>query len=189
MSNKKSAAASKRARNARKSRLASKGSRPKVATRAQRNKQALVRSPKSGPPRSVAADSTGSPMEVHDDPKRETPTFEKRAAGLEAMLQVALQDGFGQKARDNNPWKGDLSLLIANMQAHQLKLLEIAQANVQFVLEFSQRLATSRSPFDFLGVIAEFTGRRIMMTGKHSRELAALYRIDAFRELRALPGR
>jgi hypothetical protein len=82
----------------------------------------------------------------------------------------------------------DFSQLIANAQAYQAKLLEVTQANMQFVFDFSQRLATIRSPFEFLAVITEFTGRRIIMIGKHSKELSSFWRIDAFRELAALPA-
>jgi hypothetical protein len=157
--------------------------RPKVAVRAQRNKQASVRSPKDSHLRIVR--STEPSTEVHDrskDSKEETPILEnrRRAAALEAILQAALQDGSK---------KGfDFSQLIANAQAYQAKLLEVTQANMQFVFDFSQRLATIRSPFEFLAVITEFTGRRFIMIGKHSKELSSFWRIDAFRELAALPA-
>jgi hypothetical protein len=43
-----------------------------------------------------------------------------------------------------------------------------------FAFEFSQRLATTRSPFGLFNVIAEFTGRRIALIGKYSKEMAEL---------------
>ena len=48
----------------------------------------------------------------------------------------------------------------------------MAQANMTFAFEFSQRLATIRSPLEFLNVIAEFTSKRITMFGKYSKEMA-----------------
>jgi len=42
------------------------------------------------------------------------------------------------------------------MQVYQAKLLEMAQANVQFAFEFGPRLATIRSPFEFFALISEF---------------------------------
>ena len=162
---------------------ATKRARGKIAARAQRNKQAVVRSPKDNPQRSVAAGSTESPAKVHDDSKQEAPVVESPAA--------ALQDGFGEKMRDNNPKKGfDFSLSTANMQAYQAKILEMAQANMQFALEFGPRLATIRSPFEFFALIAEFTSRRIDMLQKHSKEMAAysFWRINTSRELTAMPG-
>ena len=136
MSKRKPATAPKRARN------------PKMAARAQRNKQAIVRS---------------SP-ELHDDPKHEVSIIEPRAD--------ALVDGLSQRMTDSDPTKG-FALATANMQAYQAKLLEIAGANAQFAFEFGLRLATIRSPTEFFGVITEFTSRRVDMFGQHSKELAA----------------
>jgi hypothetical protein len=94
--------------------------------------------------------------------------------------------------RDNNPKEGfNVSLATRNMQAYHAQFLEMAHANTQFAFEFSQRLATIRSPLEFFAVIAEFTSRRIDMIGKYSREMAAypFWRIDALREFTVLPGR
>ena len=54
------------------------------------------------------------------------------------------------------------------------ELLEMAQANMTFAFEFCQRLATIRSPVEFLTVIAEFTSKRIAMFSKYSKEIAEL---------------
>lgn len=163
---------------------ASKRSRPKVAARAQRNKQAFVRSPKGNPLRSLAAVPTELPLEVLDAVKEESPIVEKQAA--------ALQNDSSQKERESIPKTGfDFSLPIASMQAYQAKLLEVTSGNMQLALEFSQRLARTRSPFEFLAVVAEFAGRRVIMAAKHSKELAAysFWRIDMSRSLTNLPGR
>jgi hypothetical protein len=68
----------------------------------------------------------------------------------------------------------DFASATGNIQAYQAKLLEVAQANMQFAFEFAQRLATIRSPFEFLSVTAEFTSKRIAMFQKHSKEMAEL---------------
>ncbi len=131
-------------------------------------------------------------MEVRDQPQPETPIVDNRAraAALEAILQASLQDDVGRKMRDNNPGTGfEFFLPLANMQAYQAKLLEVTQANMQFAFDLIQRLATIRSPFELWAVVAEFTGRRILLIGKHSKELAAFWRSDAIRDLTALPGR
>jgi hypothetical protein len=140
---------------------------PKLAARAQRAKQAIVRSPKDNPLRSVTAGSTKSPPKLHNDSKQEAPLVENPA--------TASQDDFTQMMRDNDSTKGfDFSLATANVQAYQAKLLEMAQANMQFAFEFPLRLATIRSPFELLSVIAEFTGKRIAMFGKYSKEVTEL---------------
>src|SRR5205814_4709444 len=152
MSKRKPPAASKRALSKRKPATAPKAApAPKVTARVQRKKQEFVRSPKANPLRAV---STESPVESHDS-KQETPNVENRAgvADLQGMLKAALQDDFSQKMRDNNPQKRfDFSSLIANLQAYQAKLLEVTQANTHFAFEFSQRLATTRSPFELFAV-------------------------------------
>jgi hypothetical protein len=190
MSKRKSAAASKHTRS------------PKVAARAQRNKQAVVRSPKDNslrsvvPLRSVAAGPTETPLKIHEEPKQKDPAVEKMDPVVEnrvaALKAAALHDGGSQMMRDNNPKKGfDFSLATESVQAYQAKLLEMTQANIEFAFEFSQRLGTIRSPFEAFGVIAEFTRRWIDMYGKYSKEVAGypFLGIDASRELTALPGR
>ena len=134
---------------------------------AQPAKQAIIKSPKDSPLRSVAAGSTESPPERHDDSKQEAPLVEKPA--------TALQDDCKQTMTDNDSKKGFVfSSATANVRAYQAKLLEMAQANMQFALEFAQRLATVRSPVEILRVIEEFTGKRIAMFRKYSKEMVEL---------------
>ena len=60
------------------------------------------------------------------------------------------------------------------MGAYQAKLIELTQANMQFAFDFSQRLATIRSPSQFVDVIVEFATRRADMLGKQATEMTAL---------------
>ena len=135
---------------------------------AQRANQAIIRSPKVNPLRSVAAGSTESPPERHNDSKQETPLVVENPA-------TALQDDCKQTMTDNDSKKGFVfSSPTANVRAYQAKLLEMAQANMQLAFEFAQRLATIRSPVEILSVIAEFTSKRIAMFQKYSIEMAEL---------------
>ena len=155
MSKRKPASASKHARN------------PKIAAKAQRAAQAIVRSPKVHL-RSVAVDSAGS------SPKR--PNDSKSVAPLAIpVAPLVIEEDFKKAMTVNSLSKGfDLSSVTANVRAYQAKLLEMAQANMTFAFEFSQRLATIRSPLEFLNVIAEFTSKRIAMFGEYSKEMAEL---------------
>jgi hypothetical protein len=63
---------------------------------------------------------------------------------------------------------------MANVQVYQAKLLEIAQSNVQLAFEFTRRLVTTRSPAAFVGLVAEFTSKRIDIFWKYSKEMAEL---------------
>jgi len=152
---------------------------PKIAAKAQRAAQAVVRSPSNNGLRPRRAGSTDSPPRHHDpeqpalvvetpvtalqtelppkqhEPQREALLVEKPAADLPDSKQTVT----GNESR-NAP---DFSSAATNVWAYQAKLLEMAQANMQFPFEFAQRLATIRSPNDFLSVIAEFTNKRIAM--------------------------
>jgi len=89
-------------------------------------------------------------------------------------------DVVSQIMRDAGPKKGfDLFLVTANVQAYQAKFLEMAQANMQLAVEFAQRLAIIRSPFEIASVLAEFTSRRIDMFRKHAQEIAELSNVPA----------
>jgi hypothetical protein len=144
---------------------------PKIAERSERANQDVVRSLEDSRPRSVAAGPTESPPERHNDARQEAPFVENPATAL----QTALQDDCKQTMADNDSKKGfDFSSAMANVRAYQAKLLEVAQANMQFGFEFAQRLATIRSPVEFPSVIGEFTSKRVAMFQKYSKEMAEL---------------
>ena len=169
---------------------------PKIAAKAQRAAEDIVRSPKDSRLRSVGAGSTESLPKRHNDLKQEAPLVENPVTALqqealpvenpatalqqEALLvenpATALQDDCKQMMADNDSKKGFdfFSSATANVRAYQAKLLEMAQANVQFALEFAQRLATIRSPVEFLSVNAEFTSKRFDMFRKHSKEMVEI---------------
>jgi hypothetical protein len=159
MSKRKAATASKHARS------------PKIAARSHRANQDVVRGPKDNRPRLVAAGPTESPPERHNDSRQEAPFVEDPVTAL----QVTLQDVCNQTMPNDDSNRGfGCSSATANLQAHQAKLMEIAQANMQFGFEFAQRLAAIRSPVEFLSVIGELTSKRIAMFRKHSKEMAEL---------------
>jgi hypothetical protein len=154
---------------------------PKIAAKAQRAAQDIVRSPKDSRLRSVGPDSTESLPKRHNDSKQEAPFVENPVTALQQEAPLvenpvtALQDGCKQTMTDNDSKKGfDFSSASANVRPYQAKLLEMAQANMQFAFEFAQRFATIRSPVEFLSVNAEFTSKRIAMFWKHSKEMAEL---------------
>lgn len=147
-------------------RTPSKHSRsPKKPAKAQRAARATVRSPGTGRKRSLGADSTEPPTK-DNEPKQEP--------FLIGIPGKALEDGFKESIMDIESKKmPNCSLLPANVRGYQAMLLDMAQANMQFSFEFAQRLATIRSPIEFLNVIAESTNKRIAMFEKHSKEMAA----------------
>jgi hypothetical protein len=154
---------------------------PKIVAKAQRAAQAIVRSPKDSRLGSVETGSTKSLPKRHSDSKQEAPLVENPVTALQQEAPLvenpvtALQNDCKPTMTNNDSKKGfDLSSATANVRAYQAKLLEMAQANMQFAFEFAQRLATIRSPVEFPSVIAELTGKRIAMFRQHSKEMAEL---------------
>jgi hypothetical protein len=97
------------------------------------------------------------------------------AALPQTVLPETVLQNTPKRMTDNEPKEGiKFSYANATMLAYQAKLVEMAQANMQFAFEFAQRLATIRSPVEFPGVIAELTNKRIAMFWKHSTEMAGL---------------
>jgi hypothetical protein len=90
---------------------------------------------------------------------------------VEGRPERALKDGALQTIDDHSNGGSVLFTSHTNVLAYQAKLLEFAQANMQFALEFLQRLTTIKSPVEFPGVIADLTTKRIAMLQKHSAEM------------------
>jgi len=101
-----------------------------------------------------------------------------------ALPETALPETFSPEpvlqnaprpTTDNKPNEAiRFSYANMNVLAYQAKLLEMAQANMQFAFEFAQRLTTIRSAVELPGVVAELTSKRIAMFWKHSTEMAEL---------------
>jgi hypothetical protein len=141
--------------------------RPKIAAKAQQAKQAIIRSPKNSSLSSVTEGSTKSSPERHNDSPQE--------AALAQNPATVAQDDLKQTIKDNDSNSGfNFSFATTNARAYQAKLLEIAQANMQFSFETAQRFATIRSPVEFLRVIEALTSNRIAMFRKYSKEIAEL---------------
>jgi len=137
---------------------------PKTPAMAQRATQTIVRSPKDS--RRLGSVGTGSTESL---PKRHIDS--KQAALVVEHPATALQDDFKKTMTDNDSKKGfHFSSATANVLAYQAKLLEMAQANIEFAL----RLVTIRSPVEFLSVNAEFMSKRMAMFLKYSKEMAEL---------------
>jgi predicted ATP-binding protein involved in virulence len=136
----------------------------KISAQPQRTKQHVVRGPKSNPPHALAAGTTES---LHDEAKPELPVVENETTALQHDVSPMMT------SNNSGNWS-DFSLAIAYMQAFQAKLFEMGQANMQLAFEFTQRIAATRSPFEILSVLIEFTSKPIDMFQKYTKELAEL---------------
>ncbi|HZV03720.1 MAG TPA: hypothetical protein VE999_01395 [Gemmataceae bacterium] len=160
---------------------------PKIAAKAQRAAQAIVKSPSDRNLRSVRAGSIEQPQR-DDDAEHiledqvtalhaESPASHKDDPQQETLLPgnsaTALRDDCQQTTTyDSSRTVLDFSSAEANVRVCQEKLLEMAQANMQFTFEFAQRLVTIASPLEFMNVILEFTNKRLAMFQKYSKEMA-----------------
>jgi hypothetical protein len=151
----------------RKPTTASKHGHAKMAAKAQRAAQAIVRSSKN------FVGSTEPPLKRDKDSQPDVLLVEDPELLVEKP-ETALQDHHEQTPDDNLEKGTNVSLGNANVRLYQAKLMEMAQTNMQFAFEFSQRLATIRSPVELPSVIAEFTSKRIAIFRKHSIEMAEL---------------
>jgi hypothetical protein len=141
--------------------------RPKIAAKAQRASQAIVKSPKVARRRSVseAAELARKP---HSDAKPAVPlALEISGAAMEENVTRTMTDKSMSK-------QFDLSSVPSSVRAYQAKLIEMTQTNMALSFEFSHRLISVRSPVELFTVIAEFTGKRIALLGKHSKDMIEL---------------
>lgn len=141
---------------------------PKSAAKAQLAAQAVVRSPKASSSPSIAADSNEPPAKRPQVSQEDT--LVEHAPPFVGHPETAFQVTENSSKREID----FLSSASANMRAYQAMLLEMAQANMQLAIEYAQRLATIRSPFELPGLVAEFTSMRIAMFRKHSAEMVKI---------------
>jgi phasin protein len=142
---------------------------PKIAAKAQRAAQAVVRSRKNRP-NSARAGTTASPPRRPNDQRQQAFVENPQKA-----LQTVSQGDYKQTVKDSDSKKLTVfALATPNVQAYQAKLQEMAQANMQFAFDFAQKLVTIRSPLEISGVIAEFTGRWMAIFPKYSKEMTEL---------------
>jgi len=153
MSKRKPARTSKRARS------------PKIAAQAQRNKQDIVRSAKDTPLRSVAKGPIEPPAELQYEPPQ---TVIEPKLPIKDRTTLNLQDGINgpSKKPDYSIAATNMLAYQTNMLAYQMTLLEMTHANMRLAFEFSQRLATIRTPYELLDVIFEFTYKRFYLVSK-----------------------
>ena len=136
-----------------------KQARSKVAAKAQRARQAVVRSPKPSQVHLIAAGPNKSLRKIQKDIRRDAPVLEKPMAALPVVESpaIASQDESQRTMRENNATKAfDTFSAPENVRAHQTEPPEIAQA-MQLAFEFATRLAQIKSPFEFSSVLSELT--------------------------------
>ncbi len=169
--------------------------KPGKGKMAAKAKQAIVRSPKHGQLPLAAEDdpSVEIPRTIHRLAEKEKKTFGEssnrnhaaaRGADASALRRINDLKQQAHAAETSEPPHGrklseerkrfDVFSAAASAQGYQAKLLEISNANMTLAFEFAQRLARIRSPLEFIAASSEFTGKRIAMFLRHSKEIGEL---------------
>jgi hypothetical protein len=120
------------------------------------------------------SDTKQEPLPVENSATALEPKDTKQETLRVESPALVVEDSKQKMINKDSKKELDLSAGVANAEAYQAKLLDVAQANLQLAFEFTQRLAAIRLPFEFLGVTAEFASKRIAMFQKHSKEIAEL---------------
>jgi hypothetical protein len=143
---------------------ASKQAHSKVAAKAQRASQTVVRSPNPPHLRSVAPTSAKSSPVLPTS--SEAAVFEKPATATSVPEKPtrASQNDSQRMMRDNDLTRPfDLFSAAANFKAYQRRLPEVVQAYMQFPFEFAQRLAQVKSPFEIPSVFADLATKQFTL--------------------------
>ena len=141
---------------------ASKQSRSKVAPKAQRARQAVVRSPKPRPTRTTAARSNEPLPGMLMDSPLEAAVLERPMPALPFVESPAIvSQGASQRTtRDDSTKPFEVFSAAANLGLYQTKLPELAQANMQLAFEFAQRIMQVTSPLEFPSLLSELTRKQ-----------------------------
>jgi hypothetical protein len=137
----------------------------KVTAKAQRARQAVVRSPKPNQVRMVAAGSNKSLSELHEDTRRDTPVLETPIAALPDVENPTMASQYERERTTREDSARNVSEVLAapvNVGTHQTKPPEITQA-MQLVFEFAHRLTQIKTPFEVPGVLSELTIKQFAM--------------------------
>ena len=164
------------------------GSQPSKRHKGTRQDALLVENPETASPETAlleavlpeavlseaALPETVSPEAVSPEAVLSEAALPETALPETVLPETVLQNA-PRPTTDNKPNEAiRFSYANMNVLAYQAKLLEMAQANMQFAFEFAQRLTTIRSAVELPGVVAELTSKRIAMFWKHSTEMAEL---------------
>ncbi len=104
-----------------------------------------------------------SPMTEHDQSKKfadkGAATANKAFATVEQSTRAAEQS---------------YSVSLENIRAFNLKMIDMARANVEAVLDLSQQIATAKAPSDVVELWTAHAHKQFEMLSEQSKELAAL---------------
>jgi hypothetical protein len=144
----------------RKATKASKQARSKVAAKAQRASEAVVRSPRHL--RLVARASTKPSPMLHSKPDAAVLEEAKIAIAAPEKPTIASQDDSQRTMSENDITKAwNVFSPTANIGGYQTMLSEAAAAYMKLAFESAQRLARIKSPLEIPGLFAELAMKQL----------------------------
>jgi hypothetical protein len=104
-----------------------------------------------------------SPMTEHDQSKK---LADKSAA--------AANKAFATVEQSARAVEQTCSVSLENIRAFNLKMIDMARANVEAVLDLSQQIATAKAPSDFAELWTTHAQKQFEMLSEQGKELTAL---------------
>jgi len=104
-----------------------------------------------------------SPMTEHDQSKK----FADKSAATANKAFATVE----QSAR---AVEQSCSVSLENIRAFNLRMIDMARANVEAVLDLSQQIATAKAPSDIVELWTSHAHKQFEMLSEQSKELASL---------------
>jgi hypothetical protein len=108
-----------------------------------------------------------SPTTEHDQGR----TFAEKSA---ATANKTLEKGKATMEQSTRAAEQGYLVTLENVRAFNVKIIDMAQANVEAVLELSHRIATARAPSDIVELWMAHARKQFEMLSEQSKELTAL---------------
>ncbi len=106
-------------------------------------------------------------MSEHDQSK-------KFADTIAATATKTLEKGKATVEQSTRAIEQSCSVTLENVRAFNAKMIEMARANVEAVLDISQQIASAKAPSDIVGLWTVHARKQFEMLSEQGKELTAL---------------
>jgi phasin len=97
--------------------------------------------------------------------------FAEKSAGI---ASDAVEKGNATAERSTQAFEQSYSTTVENVRDYNLKMMDIAQANVEAVFEVARQLATAKTPADIIELWTSHARKQFEMLSEQTKELTAL---------------
>jgi phasin len=118
-------------------------------------------------PQSISISQRISPMSEHDQTRE--------VADESAMLaNEAFANGKAVAEQSAQAVQQSYSVTVENMRGYNLKMIDMAQANIEGVFEFARQFASAKHPSDIMELWMSHAKKQFEMLSEQTKELSAL---------------